>query len=85
MAPAAPPRAHAIPQRQAAPQVAPALQVVFGLITWNRDSQNPTNVRRDLLAIVFPATAHLGISFTHRYKKLDAYTAVVFASPEIAN
>ncbi|KAJ7910811.1 hypothetical protein B0H13DRAFT_2660862 [Mycena leptocephala] len=58
--------------------------VVFGLITWNRDSQNPTNVRRDLLAIVFPATAHLGISFTHRYKKLNTCTAVA-AAPEIAN
>jgi hypothetical protein len=37
-APAAPPRDHAIPQHQVAPLVDPALQVVFGPITWNRDS-----------------------------------------------
>ncbi|KAJ7843461.1 hypothetical protein B0H13DRAFT_2364748 [Mycena leptocephala] len=65
--PAAPPRAHAIPQRQAAPQVDSALQVVFGPITWNRDSQNRTNVRQDiinLLTIVFPTAAHLKIPST---------------------
>ncbi|KAJ7910808.1 hypothetical protein B0H13DRAFT_1876408 [Mycena leptocephala] len=87
-APAAPPRAHAIPQRQAALLVDPALQVVFGPIIWNRDSQNRINVRQDivnLLAIVLPAAAQLKISSTRRYKKLSAYTAIAFASPEIAN
>jgi hypothetical protein len=55
--------------------------VVFGPITWNHDSQSRTN----LLVIVLPATAQLEISSTRRYKKLNAYTAVAFASPGIAN
>ncbi|KAJ7930352.1 hypothetical protein B0H13DRAFT_2309596 [Mycena leptocephala] len=83
--PATPPRAHAIPQRQAAPQVAATLQVVFGLITLNCDSQKRTQDMVILLAIVLQAAAHLEISSTRRYKKLDAYTAIAFASPEIAN
>jgi hypothetical protein len=59
--------------------------VVFGPITWNRASQNLTNARQDLLAIVLPATAHLEIFFTHCYKKLDAYTTIASAAPEITN
>ncbi|KAJ7910775.1 hypothetical protein B0H13DRAFT_2328957 [Mycena leptocephala] len=78
-APASPPRACAIPQRQAASHVDPALQVIFGPIAWNRDSQNRTNIQQDLV------NAHLGISSTRRYKKLNASAAVAFPSPEIAN
>jgi hypothetical protein len=62
--------------------------VFFGPITSNRDSQNRANVWQDivnLLSIVLSAAAHLEISSTRRYKKLTAYTAVAFASPEIAN
>jgi hypothetical protein len=55
---------------------------------FHRDSQNHTDVRQDivnLLAIVLPAAAHLEISSTRCYKKLNAYTAVAFASLETAN
>ncbi|KAJ7820692.1 hypothetical protein B0H13DRAFT_2377717 [Mycena leptocephala] len=45
---------------------------------WPR-SQNRINVQQDLV------NAHLGISSTHRYKKLNASAAVAFASSEIAN
>jgi hypothetical protein len=62
--------------------------VLFGPITWNSNSQNCTQDMVYLLAIVLSAAAHfenhLEISIRH-YKKLNTYTAVAFASPEIAN
>jgi hypothetical protein len=59
--------------------------VVFGLITWNCNSQNCTQDMLNLLAIVLSTAAHLEISSTRRYKTLNAYTTVASASPEIAN
>ncbi|KAF7359995.1 hypothetical protein MVEN_00726800 [Mycena venus] len=82
--PQAAPHTPAGPPRPAAD---PSLQVVFGPVSWHKDAQHRPLVKQDitaLLAAVIPDAANYEFS-TRRYKRLDAYTIVTFASAEIAN
>ncbi|KAF7333877.1 hypothetical protein MVEN_02344800 [Mycena venus] len=83
-----PPARHLLQRWPLAPKLLLThLPVVFGPVSWHKDAQHRPLVKQDitaLLAAVIPDAANYEFS-TRRYKRLDAYTIVTFASAEIAN